>query len=295
MGPVTSRLRNAGALLFREGWFQSHSLEHSTSGTTAGSVESAPALHRWRVGAPPEPAVRVQHILVDDESVAQRIYQQLREISASRGEALGQRFEELARAHSRCPSRERGGALGWLRARETTRRFDEAIFQASRPAGTIDLVQSEYGWHVIWIVERQMTSSDRPSVSREQPDAVEEMVSTYQRRPSVTPPDPQYLQMIQQISTAVKPRAMPNVFPTATLLATRQRLRADPPLTHAQALCALIAHRLEPDVWTEDALATAFGIENQAMKAVLKTALQGYHPWIEVLKPDGMRRLYECR
>lgn len=293
MGAATSRLRSTGAFQRWTGRLKNDSEKRLPSATSAEQVDAFPGLQRWRVGPPSEAAALVRHILVDEESVAQRIQQELSKSKSAGHETLCEHFEQLARRHSRCPSRQHGGLLDWVRPRETTRRFDQAVFEASRPAGTIDVVQSEYGWHVIWILERQEVSSSARRVPCAEPTTARDTTSMELSRPSAAPPDPEYLQLLQQVSSAIRQRPMPNVVPSAGLFPTRHRVRSEPPLTHAQALSVLIAHRLEPETWTLDALTTAFGIADPSMKALLAKALQTYRPWAAVLAPDGMRHLRE--
>ena len=59
------------------------------------------------------------------------------------------RFEELARTHSACPSREQGGNLGQVQAGQMVKPFEEALF--ALPSGTLcpAPVRSRFGVHVI--------------------------------------------------------------------------------------------------------------------------------------------------
>lgn len=65
------------------------------------------------------------------------------------------RFDELARRHSACPSRESGGALGWIERGATTPEFERQVFLLR--AGLAGLtVESRWGHHVVLVddVER---------------------------------------------------------------------------------------------------------------------------------------------
>ncbi|GJQ10363.1 hypothetical protein GpartN1_g2154.t1 [Galdieria partita] len=84
--------------------------------------------------------VRARHILIETESMADVLLQQLKS---------GQSFADLAKAVSRCPSKERGGELGWFRRGTMVTCFEDACF-AGKP-GQLIKVQTEYGWHVIQI------------------------------------------------------------------------------------------------------------------------------------------------
>ena len=60
-----------------------------------------------------------------------------------------ERFAELAKAHSRCPSAEQGGNLGQITAGQTTPEFEQALF-ALEPGQLCEApVATRYGFHVI--------------------------------------------------------------------------------------------------------------------------------------------------
>jgi len=61
-------------------------------------------------------------------------------------------FAEMARAHSDCPSRDRGGDLGWFSREQMAPSFSQAAF--STPPGRIsDIVRTEFGFHIIQVHE----------------------------------------------------------------------------------------------------------------------------------------------
>jgi parvulin-like peptidyl-prolyl isomerase len=71
--------------------------------------------------------------------------------------AAGADFAALARAHSEDPSsREQGGSLGTFARNTHTRAFDEAVF-ALQPGRVSNVVQTEYGFHVIKVTSREDT------------------------------------------------------------------------------------------------------------------------------------------
>lgn len=67
-----------------------------------------------------------------------------------------QRFAELARKHSRCPSREAGGHLGLVGRGQTAPEFERALSRL--PVGTVPghPVETRYGFHVVLIHARQV-------------------------------------------------------------------------------------------------------------------------------------------
>jgi peptidyl-prolyl cis-trans isomerase C len=64
-------------------------------------------------------------------------------------------FESLARAYSRCPSREDGGSLGQLTPGQTTPEFEEALAALSPGEVSNEPVATPYGFHIIRLDRRQ--------------------------------------------------------------------------------------------------------------------------------------------
>lgn len=89
--------------------------------------------------------VSAGHILVDtyDEAVALK-----KRIDN------GESFEELASKYSKCPSAQRGGALGMFGRGQMVKPFENAAFnlgvgQVSEP------VKTDFGWHLIKVYNRK--------------------------------------------------------------------------------------------------------------------------------------------
>ncbi|CAA9308691.1 MAG: Periplasmic chaperone and peptidyl-prolyl cis-trans isomerase of outer membrane proteins SurA [uncultured Gemmatimonadetes bacterium] len=57
-------------------------------------------------------------------------------------------FEVLARRYSADASKEQGGSLGWFREGQMVRPFEAAAF-SMRPGQTSDIVETEFGYHII--------------------------------------------------------------------------------------------------------------------------------------------------
>jgi peptidyl-prolyl cis-trans isomerase C len=61
-----------------------------------------------------------------------------------------ERFEELAREHSACPSAAQGGALGQISAGQTTPEFEKALQALTTPGAITETpVETPYGLHII--------------------------------------------------------------------------------------------------------------------------------------------------
>lgn len=87
---------------------------------------------------------RARHILVNSETECRELIEKLER---------GADFEELARAHSKCPSGRRGGELGRFGRGQMVPEFDRAVFEGelNKPLGP---VKTQFGYHVLEVTER---------------------------------------------------------------------------------------------------------------------------------------------
>jgi peptidyl-prolyl cis-trans isomerase C len=72
-----------------------------------------------------------------------------------------ERFAELARAHSVCPSAPHGGILGEISADQVTPEFQQALEQLAPGAMTMEPIPERYGFHIIWL-DRRVAGSELP-------------------------------------------------------------------------------------------------------------------------------------
>ena len=100
---------------------------------------------------------RVSHILFrtigKTEAEVQEIRKKAEEVlqKAKRGA----KFEELAKQNSEDTTKDKGGDLGWVVQGQTVPEFERTAF--SLPKGAIsDLVETQYGLHIIKVVDREM-------------------------------------------------------------------------------------------------------------------------------------------
>ena len=87
--------------------------------------------------------VRVSHILVDSEEMAQTAISTIVE--------EGVPFEKVAETISTCGSAAVGGDLGWITPGLMVPEFDAAAFFF--PPGEVSTVKSDFGWHVVRVDE----------------------------------------------------------------------------------------------------------------------------------------------
>jgi peptidyl-prolyl cis-trans isomerase C len=87
----------------------------------------------------------VEHILVEKEADAKAIIAQLK---------AGGNFEEIAKAKSKDPgSAPSGGDLGWVTEKSLVPEFSKAMVQLKPGQVTDKPVKSQFGWHVIKMVD----------------------------------------------------------------------------------------------------------------------------------------------
>ena len=99
--------------------------------------------------------IEALHILVDTEAEAQDVYQQVTAPGATQ-----KTFEDLAKDVSiDTQSGANGGSLGQAVASTYVPEFGEAAV-ALEPGTISEPVQSEFGWHVIYMVDKQVTPFD---------------------------------------------------------------------------------------------------------------------------------------
>ena len=82
---------------------------------------------------------RASHILVKDRKLADEILKRLRK---------GANFSALAREYSTCPSKAKGGDLGWFGPGKMVKEFEQAVTNA--PNRLIPkLIRTQFGFHII--------------------------------------------------------------------------------------------------------------------------------------------------
>ncbi len=87
----------------------------------------------------------VEHILVEKESDAKAITAQLKS---------GANFEDIAKAKSLDPgSAKNGGDLGWVNDKALVPEFSKAMVQLKSGQVTDKPVKSQFGWHIIKVVD----------------------------------------------------------------------------------------------------------------------------------------------
>ncbi|KAA3655154.1 MAG: peptidylprolyl isomerase [Proteobacteria bacterium] len=99
-----------------------------------------------------------RHILVDDEAEALAIVAKLNK---------GEKFDDLAKAHSKDPgSKDKGGDLGWNAPSTFVQPFSDAMVKLEKGKMTPAPIKTQFGYHIIKLDDtRKMAAPDFDQVS----------------------------------------------------------------------------------------------------------------------------------
>jgi len=84
--------------------------------------------------------VRASHILVEKHSQALALISRIRE---------GEDFAKIVKDYSNCPSKKKGGDLGFFTKGQMVPEFEQAAFGLSVGAMTTEPVKTKFGYHII--------------------------------------------------------------------------------------------------------------------------------------------------
>lgn len=107
---------------------------------------------------------KASHILLENEADALAVIEEL---------DTGADFAALAQERSTGPSAAQGGDLGWFKAEQMVPEFSQAAFALEPGAYTKTPVQSQFGWHVIFLEDKR--SAGAPPFEQVQEQLAAEM------------------------------------------------------------------------------------------------------------------------
>ena len=108
------------------------------------------AEYETQLAAMPKTEYHARHILVQTEPFAQKLIERLDK---------GEKFDALAKAESMDASKNNGGDLGWFTPARMVPEFAGAVMALKPGEYTHKPVQTQYGWHVIQLLEtREVTA-----------------------------------------------------------------------------------------------------------------------------------------
>jgi len=146
-----------------------HVLETAMLSKVVGPTLTDDALHaryqRDIANQPGADEVHARHILVDSEDLAKKIIAELKK---------GADFAALAKQYSKDPGTDHSGDLGFFRKDEMVPEFAAAAF-AMQPGQVSDVpVHTQFGWHVIQVLERR--HSPPPTFDQARNDLRQKMI-----------------------------------------------------------------------------------------------------------------------
>ena len=100
--------------------------------------------YETQVGQLSKQEYHAKHILVATEPFAQKVIDRL---------AKGEKFEDVAKKESMDSSKDNGGDLGWFTPDKMVKPFSDAVLALKNGEYTKKPIQTQYGWHVIELVE----------------------------------------------------------------------------------------------------------------------------------------------
>jgi len=102
------------------------------------------AEYETQIGTMPKQEYHARHILVATEPFAQKVIDRLQK---------GEKFEDIAKHDSMDSSKTNGGDLGWFTPDRMLPEFSGAVMALKPGEYTKKPVQTQYGWHVIQLVD----------------------------------------------------------------------------------------------------------------------------------------------
>ncbi len=111
-----------------------------------------------------EEEIKASHILLETEAQARQVIEELNG---------GADFAKLAKTRSKGPSGPSGGDLGYFGKGQMVEEFANAAFALDKGAYTAEPVQTQFGWHVIKLVDRRKVKP--PSFAEAEPQLRQEM------------------------------------------------------------------------------------------------------------------------
>lgn len=113
---------------------------------------------------------QLSHILVKTPAEAQAILKELK---------AGKDFATLAKAKSQDATAQNGGQLGWVQRGQLVPAFEQAGFAIGKKGGLSDVVQTQFGYHIIRLEDARM----RPRYDFEQvKEQIRQMVTTEKKK-----------------------------------------------------------------------------------------------------------------
>lgn len=110
-------------------------------------------VHVRHILVTPKPGQQVTNSTGDDAKTEAEAKAKIEKIIAAL--KSGARFEDVAKQYSEDPSAARGGEMDWFARGRMLKPFEGAAFSIPSPGGIAGPIKSEYGYHLIQLLERR--------------------------------------------------------------------------------------------------------------------------------------------
>ena len=101
-----------------------------------------------------EDALKTAAEQVEKSKTAEATIKEIRKsLEGLKGDALKEKFAEIAKEKSDCPSKARGGDLGEFVRNQMVKEFDEVAFKIE-PLVVSEPVKTQFGWHLILVTKK---------------------------------------------------------------------------------------------------------------------------------------------
>ncbi len=107
-------------------------------------------------------------------------------------------FEALAKEHSACPSGQKGGDLGYFEKERMVKPFSEAAFAAEPNSICDEVVETQFGYHIIKVVDKKAASTT--SFDEAKADVITMLANQQKQKLGV-----EYIQKLRDESSIVYP------------------------------------------------------------------------------------------
>ncbi|TLS38049.1 peptidylprolyl isomerase [Pseudalkalibacillus caeni] len=141
--------------------------------------------------------LKASHILVDDEKTAKEVKAKLDK---------GEDFAALAKEYSKDGTAEKGGDLGTFKKGDMVPEFEEAAFKL-KEGEVSDIVQSQFGYHIIKLKEKNVKSFDeakdevKEAYLAENAKPVQEVIDDLIKKADIKIKDDQFKDMFKKEET----------------------------------------------------------------------------------------------
>lgn len=132
----------------KESLLKQYAIRTTLNNATVGEKEVSDYYEQNKERFMDPASVQASHILVDTEDEAKEIAEKIN---------AGLEFEAAAGQHSKCPSKEKGGDLGFFTKGRMVPEFEEAAFEMEKDELS-NPVKTQFGYHLIKVTDKKPES-----------------------------------------------------------------------------------------------------------------------------------------